>query len=70
MCAPLAGEAELLAGALDEQALIPVIAAIAEMTRAAADIRRYQDRVGSMCMLLSPCSERTDIRVVGGPPGG
>jgi hypothetical protein len=51
MCAPLADDAELLAGALDEQALIPVIAATA---RAPAAIRRDQNRVWCIRMLLAP----------------
>jgi hypothetical protein len=49
ICWPVADEAGLLAGVSDEQALIPVIAAT---VRAAAAIRRDQDRVGWICMLL------------------
>jgi hypothetical protein len=49
ICWPVADEAGLLAGGADEQALIAVIAATA---RAAAAIRRDQDRVESICMLL------------------
>jgi len=48
ICWPVADEARLLAGVSDEQALIAVIAATA---RAAAAIRRYQDRLGCICML-------------------
>src|SRR5665647_1298406 len=54
MCWPVAGEVELLVGALDEQAVTPVTAATAN---AAAATRRVHDRVGCIRMLLTPCGE-------------
>ena len=50
-CWPVGGELEPVAGGLDEQALIPVIAATAS---AAAAIRRVQDQVGGIRMQLAP----------------
>jgi hypothetical protein len=53
-CCPVAGEAELLVGALDEQALTPVAAVSAVMASAAAASLRDHDRVGFIRMLLAP----------------
>src|SRR5450631_2983725 len=60
ICWPAADETGLLAGVSDEQALIPVIAA---MARTAAAIRRDQERVGCICMLLSPIGEERVLEV-------
>jgi len=60
-CCPVAGEDEVLAGALDVQALTPVIAATA---RAAAAIRRGHNRVVRIRMLLAPCVGRRGCRLL------
>jgi hypothetical protein len=58
-CCPVAGEDELLAGALDAQALTPAATA-----RAAAAIRRGHNRGGRIRMLLAPCLGRRGCRLL------
>jgi hypothetical protein len=67
-CCPVAGEAELSAGALEEQALTPVAATIAVMASTAAASLRDHDRVGFVRMLLAPSVEKRGIRGPGGRP--
>ena len=60
-CCPVAGEVELLSGALDEQALTPVVAATAN---AAAAIKRNQDRVGVHSHAFGSLGEQRGISEV------